>query len=358
MRAVQRTRFNLVASAVVACLALLPGAWAQQPGLPVPAVSLPDSPGQQAADAAVAGSITGSVVDPDLAAIAGAKITLEDVATKVTRTTEADIGGAFAFDGVKPGTYRVLLKSQGFSPWKVESVVVAPQQAVQLVQVVLGVEALDVSVTAITQEDQAEEQISAEVKQRIIGVFPNFYVSYVKHPAPLTNRLKFKLALKVSTDPLTFIIAGVNAGVEQQQGDFAGYGPGFGGYATRYAASYGDGLSRTFLGAAIFPSLFHQDPRYYYKGTGSVTSRALYAISTVVRCHGDNGRWQPNYSNILGNLAAGGLSSLYYPKSDQHSVQVTVTNTLIGTAEGSFSTLLQEFLLRHFTHGAPPPPAP
>lgn len=139
----------------------------------------------------------------------------------------------------------------------------------------------------------------------------------------------------------------------QWQADFAGYGQGFSGVAQRYAATYGDRLSSTFLGAAALPSLLHQDPRYFYRGHGPIIVRALYAIATVAVCKGDNGHWQPNYSNVLGNLGAAGISSLYYPSSDRHSVQVTVDNTLLGVAEGAFGTLFQEFLLHRFTHGAP-----
>ena len=112
----------------------------------------------------------------------------------------------------------------------------------------------------------------------------------------------------------------------------------------------------TFFGAALLPSLLHQDPRYFYRGKGRIVTRALYAISTVVICKGDNGHWQPNYSNVLGNLAAGGLSSLYYPDSDRHDAQVTVDNILIGVGTGAIGTLFQEFLLKHLTHGVPPRP--
>ena len=83
--------------------------------------------------------------------------------------------------------------------------------------------------------------------------------------------------------------------------------------------------------------------------------RALYAISTVAVCKGDNGRWQPNYSNVLGNLGAAGISTLYYPSSSTHDIQITVSNTLLGVAEGAFGTLFQEFLLRHVTKGVPQP---
>ena len=75
------------------------------------------------------------------------------------------------------------------------------------------------------------------------------------------------------------------------------------------------------LGGAVFPSLFKQDPRYFYKGTGSISSRALYAIANSVICKGDNERWQPNYSAILGGIAAGGISNLYYPASNRSGVR-------------------------------------
>jgi hypothetical protein len=182
-------------------------------------------------------------------------------------------------------------------------------------------------------------------------VLPNFFVSYLSDAAPLTRKQKFKLAVVVSRDPITFFTTGVAAGIEQWQGDFAGYGQEFSGYAKRYGATYGDKLSATFLGAALLPSLLHQDPRYFYRGHGHIVVRALYAISTVAVCKGDNGHWQPNYSNVLGNLGAAGISALYYPISDQHSFQVTVDNTLLGVATGAIGTLFQEFLLRHLTHG-------
>src|SRR6202034_515598 len=114
---------------------------------------------------------------------------------------------------------------------------------------------------------------------------------------------------------------GVTAGIEQAQNDFSGYGEGFGGYAKRYGATYGTRVTSTMFGAAIFPSLFHQDPRYFYRGKGKVITRALYAISTVVICKGDNGHWQPNYSNVLGNVRSPAISSAHYPNSAEHGFQ-------------------------------------
>ncbi|HEV2619642.1 MAG TPA: carboxypeptidase-like regulatory domain-containing protein [Acidobacteriaceae bacterium] len=300
-------------------------------------------------------TVSGTIADTDAAAIAGAHVTLQDTASAAVRDTLSDGEGAFLFPSVAPGKYVLAVHATGFSSWKIDDVIVVHEaEAVEIPQVQLGVEAINTNVNAITIEDLAEQQITAEEHQRILGILPNFYVSYLPDAAPLTRRQKFKLAVRVSIDPITFFKVSVASGIEQWQGDFSGYGDDFPGYAKRFGASYGDSISSTFLGAALLPSLLHQDPRYYYRGHGHVVVRALYAISTTVICKGDNGHWQPNYSNVLGNLGAAGISALYYPSSDQHSVQITVDNTLLGVAEGAFGTLFQEFLLRRFTHGVPP----
>jgi hypothetical protein len=335
--------------AVILSLVLVsPALPAQQPQPAIDITRAPNAPN-------VPGAIGGTVTDTDRAAIPNAKVTLEEADSKVTRTLISDSSGSFAFASVPPGSYIVRITAPGFSPWKIRDILILHEaEAITLPPVELGVEAINTTVDAISQEDLAEQQITAEEHQRILGILPNFFVSYVPHAAPLTPRQKFKLAFVVSTDPLTFLTTGVTAGIEQQQGDFSGYGFGFSGYAQRYAATYGDRLSATFLGAAVFPTLFHQDPRYFYRGHGRIVTRALYAISTTVICKGDNGHFQPNYSNVFGNLGAAFIASTYYPRSDHQSVQVTVSDTLLGVAEGAFGTLFQEFLLRHVTHGAPP----
>jgi hypothetical protein len=321
------------------------------PLLQPPVESSVPAQGETAGDSA---SVSGTIADTDNAGITRANVSLEDVATKVTRTTVSRELGAFSFSSVAPGTYIVGVHAAGFSPWKIKDVLVVHEgENVTLPGVQLGVESISTTVNAITMEDLAEQQITSEVHQRILGVLPNFYVSYVPDAAPLTRKQKFKLALHVSYDPVTFFTTGVTAGIEQWQGDFSGYGQGFAGYAKRYGATYGDRLSSTMLGAALLPTLLHQDPRYFYRGHGPVLVRVLYAIFTVAVCKGDNGHWQPNYSNVLGNLGAAGISSLYYPDSARHDVQVTVDNTLLGIAEGSIGTLFQEFLLRHVTRGVP-----
>ncbi len=314
-------------------------------------------PAQQTPATVPTASVSGVVTDTDGSAVVTALVSLDPeqaAEASAARTVAADEHGVFSFADVAEGRYILRINAPGFASWKIKEVLVVHEgEAVVVPTVQLGVEGITTTVKAISVEDLAEQQITTEVHQRILGVLPNFYVSYVADAAPLTRKQKFKLAAHVSVDPVTYFTTGVTAGIEQWQGDFSGYGQEFSGYAKRYAATYGDRLSATFLGAAALPSLLHQDPRYFYRGHGRIITRALYAISTVAVCKGDNGKWEPNVSNIGGNVASGLISSLYYPDSDRHDVQVTVDNTLIGVGEGAIGTLFQEFLLHHFTHGAP-----
>jgi hypothetical protein len=199
----------------------------------------------------------------------------------------------------------------------------------------------------------AQEQIKDQEKQRVLGVIPNFYVSYVPDARPLTPKQKFQLAWKSTIDPVAFGVTAVTAGVEQATGSFSGYGQGAQGYGKRFGASYADLVTGTFIGGAVLPSVLKQDPRYFYKGTGSIRSRVFYAVSRSVICRGDNGRSQLNYSGILGSLAAGGVSNLYAPQSDRDDAALTFENTLIGIGESAAVNMLQEFVIKKFTSNVP-----
>jgi len=202
------------------------------------------------------------------------------------------------------------------------------------------------------QIEVAEEQIKEQEKQRALGFIPNFYVSYVRNAAPLAPKQKFELAWKEMVDPVTFGLTGAIAGIQQAQNDFSGYGQGAQGYAKRYGASYANTVTGTLIGSAILPSLLKQDPRYFYKGTGNKRSRVLYAVANSVICKGDNGHWQANYSGILGGLAAGGISNLYYPAKDRNGAGLTFENALIGIGATAAANILQEFVIRRLTPSA------
>ena len=123
-------------------------------------------------------------------------------------------------------------------------------------------------------------------------------------------------------------------------------------FGRRYGAAYGNFFIGNVLSSAVLPALLKQDPRYFVKGEGSVKSRALYAIANSAVRKGDNGRWQPDYSGILGNLAAGGIANAYYPDSDRSGTAVTFENAGIGIAANAAANLLQEFLFRKITPGS------
>lgn len=304
------------------------------------------------------GAISGTVVDQDGAVIANVNITLSrpgPTSTSATSKLEArsDGEGHFAFTDVAPGPFQISFTAPGFAPLE-KSGVLQPGETYTIPEIALAVakNSVDVEVT-LTQEQVAEDQIKIEEKQRLLGVFPNFYVSYNPNAVPLTAKQKFKLAWKATTDPVSFIVTGAVAGIEQADNAFSGYGQGAQGYAKRYGAAYADQVSGTFIGSAILPSLLKQDPRYFVKGTGSTKSRVLYAMANAVICKGDNRHWQPNYSFIIGDLAAGGLSNLYYPAKNRNGAALTFENTAIVIGGGAIGNIFQEFFLRKLTRHAP-----
>ena len=198
----------------------------------------------------------------------------------------------------------------------------------------------------------AAEQIRAEEKQRLMGVIPNFYTSYIYDAAPLTWKQKFSLATRGTFDPVAVIGVGFAAGIEQANNSFPGYGQGAAGYSKRYAAKFVDGRSSDFLTHAVFPSLFHQDPRYYYQGSGTVKSRLAHAVSSAFVTRSDSGRTVPNYSYLLGNMCAGALSNLYYPQANR-GAHLVFTNTALGLAGRLGTNLLREFLSKRVTTNVP-----
>jgi Carboxypeptidase regulatory-like domain len=363
----KRTSAGLRLSAVVLVLAIVPALLrAQQPiSLPsVPSASVPAAPiapvaaTPSAQSAESPATLAGTVTDPSGAVIAGASITVtvENAAARAKLTVTSASDGTFTFTAIPPGKLSLSITAIGFASSKPRQIVAQPGQAIDLQEIPLEITAVDSTVQAASQEEIAEQQIHVEEQQRIFGVVPNFYVSYVWNAAPLTPGQKFRLALRASVDPFTFVGAGVAAGIEQSQDTYPGYGLGASGYAKRYGAAYADGFIGNMLGDAVFPSLFHQDPRYFYKGTGSTTSRALYALSTAFRARGDDGHWEPNYSNVLGDLAAGAISNAYYPAADR-GVQTTFDNAFIALGGSAVGALVQEFVLRKLTRHPPTVPA-
>ncbi len=314
--------------------------------------------GQQP-DQRSSGNITGTVVDSTGAVVAGARVTLTSGDQSPNREILTGESGQFSFANVAPGPFQLAINDTGFAT-QTYSGNLRPGDFFIVPPVTLAVAA---AVTKVLVEpprvEVAETQIKEEEKQRVLGFIPNFYVSYVSNPVPLDARQKFELAWKTTIDPVSFVLTGATAGIQQATNQFSGYGQGAEGYGKRYGASYENLVTSTFIEGAILPSLLKQDPRYFYKGSGGTRSRILYAIANSVICKSDNGHWQANYSGILGGLAAGGISNLYYPPENR-GVGLTFENTAIGIGEGAVENLFEEFVVPKLTPHLPKhqPPTP
>jgi hypothetical protein len=207
-----------------------------------------------------------------------------------------------------------------------------------------------------TQKQKADQQIKEQEKQRTLGVVPAFNISYRADAVSLTAGQKMKLAFRSATDPVAFGIAFLVAGYHEALDDDTGFGWGIEGYGKRSGAAYLDAFDGAIIGNGILPSILHQDPRYFRLGHGTVKHRLLYALATNVICKHDNThKWQPNYSNVGGNIISGAISNLYYPSSNS-GIGQTFTNGLTVTAEGGVGSVFQEFwpdISRKFFHKDP-----
>lgn len=300
-------------------------------------------------DGQTPGNIHGSVVDQSGAKITGALVKLTREGQSSSQEVQSDEDGQFYFFNVDPGAFQLTIASEGLADQTVSGIVKPGQTCVvPQVKLFVATQVTEVRV-GLPPAELALEQIRVQERQRVFGFIPNFYVSYVADAVPLTPKLKFRLAWKSATDPVTLAGVGFLAGVDQAADRFGEYGQGMQGYAKRYGATYADVFGATFLGGAVLPSLLKQDPRYFYKGTGSTRSRILYAIANSVICKGDNGRWQPNYSNVLGSFGAAGLANLYYPPADRRGAASVVSTALIRLGETSLAAILQEFVFPRFS---------
>jgi hypothetical protein len=284
--------------------------------------------------------------------VAGATVKLTGGVPGSDQEAVSDSDGRFEFAHAAPGPIHLTIAAAGFAAREFTATL-QPAENFAVPEITLPVATVvtEVHVSPPTFEI-AEAQIREQERQRPLGFIPNFYVTYIPNAAPLAPRQKFELAWKTMTDPVTFGITGAVAGIQQAQNDFSGYGQGAEGYAKRYGAAYADAAIGTMIGGAILPSLLKQDPRYFYKGTGTVRSRLLYAIANAVICKGDNGKWQANYSGLLGGLAAGGISNLYYPASDRDA-GLTFQNFAIGIGASAAANVLQEFVVKKLTPNLP-----
>jgi hypothetical protein len=300
-------------------------------------------------DPKLTGTISGTVEDQSGALGQGAAVRLVPNGQADAQEAVSGQNGEYSFAHVPAGPFQLTVTAPGFVSGEISGVL-KPGEYYIAPPVVLKISGGNTEVlVAESQVEVAQAQIEEQEKQRVFGIIPNFYTTYEADPAPLNTRQKFQLAWKSTTDPVTIVGAGMIAGFQQAADQFSGYGQGMEGYGKRFGAAYANIFIGTFVGSAVLPSVLKQDPRYYYKGTGSTSSRIAYALANPFICKGDNKRWQANYSSVLGAFATGGISYLYYPASDRNGAGAVMQTAAIRLAESSLAGIFQEFVLRKLT---------
>jgi hypothetical protein len=310
-------------------------------------VAVPASAQSAEAPNTKTGRILGAVVDTSDYPIPGATVFLQGPnGDRLTVVTKDD--GAFVFEQAPAEiAYQVTVTAEGFADWS-SSVTVEPGQDKTLTDVKLRILAVQRAVTvSYSEKEVAAQQLKAEEQQRVLGFIPNVYVVYEPHPEPLTTRMKFALAYKDLTHPVFFARTAAWAGFEQAAG-LRNYPQNLRGYGDRLGTGLADGATEGLIGNAVLPSLLHQDPRYFYQGSGTKKSRALHAILAPFICKGDNGKTQPNYSTWGGDLISSSIALSYYPSSDRNAHHV-FGNFGIGMGLHVAGGLAQEFILSKFT---------
>jgi Carboxypeptidase regulatory-like domain len=295
-------------------------------------------------------TMMGTVMDAGGDVVPNASIVLQGPAPDDTRHTVTLNNGFFKVTDAKPGIpYHVIVDAEGFATWTSSEIILEPGQSFIVSDMTLRVATVKTTVNAVLPEELAVQQVKAEEKQRVFRIVPNFYAVYDRNPVPLTPRLKFHLAFKALTDPATIAGFGFNAAIYQMSG-YPSYREGAKGYAERLGATFAGGYTNILVGDAILPSLLHQDPRYFYQGTGTTKSRLLHALSTPFITRGDNGRREINFSNIGGDLASGAIANAYYPSKDRGGWRV-ISSALIGIGGRMVEGVAQEFFFhKHTSH--------
>ena len=345
---------NIALAAIVCCCGSAAGQGADS------LMTLPDSPGwssqsqtTQAPSAAGTASVSGKVFDHQGKEVVGAQVTLIREGGGEGQVVTSGTDGEFLFPNLPAEKVTITITAKGLETFLSNEIKLAAGEKYRFPSIDLPMMLSDTSVQVTVTEDQlATEQVKEQEKQRVFGVIPNFYTSFLWNAAPMRTKQKFRLVLRSSTDPVVFLVVGIRAGVEQVRGTDPGYGDGLSGFAQRFGAAYGDSVTGRLIGGAILPSLLHQDPRYFYKGSGSIPARTWYAISRAVICRGDNGKWQPNYSHVLGNFASAGLRNLYLAPEDRKGAKV-VLNGFSTLGYNALSNLIREFALRKATSHVP-----
>ena len=279
-------------------------------------------------------NIAGKIVDTKGVAVANVQVTLTLENRGPDRQTESDETGDFSFSSVTAGPYRLAFTKKGFAS-RTSAGEISAAQTLNLppIELAISIVTSEVNVTE-TQAQLAQDQIKNEEQQRLLGIVPNFFTSYNSDAVPLNTKQKLELTAKTWFDPSSFVINGIIAGVWQAQNTHRGFGQGAQGYGKRYGASFADYGTSLLLEKVVTTTIFKQDPRYFYKGTGTKRSRAFYAMSRTFVCRGDNKKDQFCYSSFINRFGSGFVTNYYYPAADRDTTRVILRNSTIGIGFG------------------------
>jgi hypothetical protein len=216
------------------------------------------------------GKLVGTAIDGNGDPVPHATVVLETAESNNRRTLVTPESGFFEFTDVEPATpYQINVNAKDFADWTSPTVAIDPGQFKIVTGIRLRVETERTTVDVHYHPvEVATEPFTSEERQRVFKTIPNFYVSFESDPTPLTAKMKFQLALKVSTDPVTAArVALVSA--SRQAANTPRYGQGWGAFGERFDSTVADGFSAIMIGGAILHSLLRQGPRYFHPGAST-----------------------------------------------------------------------------------------
>lgn len=322
---------------------------APQPAQATLAANTPDQATSRASSNSTNCTISGTVLDANGAVLEGVEVALV-TPTGITLQTEiSGADGQFTFSRLSSASYLIRVSAPGMRTFTSPQINLQPGEFHFLPPIKLAVAVHAINVTVVGSEQVLSvQQVKIAEQQKIGSVIPNFYTTYDWNAPHMLARQKFQLGFRSVLDPMSFVaVAGV-AGTEQYFNIFPEYGGGIEGYSKRYGTAFATHFTADILSQAVYPSIFHQDPRYFYKGKGSFSSRAYYAISSAFITRGDNGHLEPNYSAILGNFSAAAISNFYYP-AEERGASLFLLNGLADTGADATLNLMREFILNRLT---------
>jgi len=187
----------------------------------------------------------------------------------------------------------------------------------------------------------SQDKNAGTSNDRLFFALPNFLtLQNAGQVPPLTTGQKFKVVFRSSFDPVQYFWYGFLSGLSQAENSEPGFGQGAEGYAKRYGAAFADGTIENFMVAAVFPSLLHQDPRFFQSGKGGFTRRTEYAVSRIFVTRTDSGHSQFNYSEIVGSALSAAISTnTYHPRAFITTRYNPATGTLTYVHNDSDRTL-------------------